>query len=117
MNDREYNDKDIIFIEYNGVNRPFRIYTFDLAGYDFFYKDKYIQCKFSSLNISPFLNTLVPEVKKKGNRKIWFNDKWRPYNNEFGKRYQLSDKQITKMGYLRIENPKYIDEILEALND
>ena len=32
--------EDIVFVEYNGAGRPFQVYTKDLTGYDFFYKDR-----------------------------------------------------------------------------
>ena len=66
----EITKDDIVFVEYNGVGRPFQVYTKDLTGYDFFYKDGCIQCEWCSGNIRPFLNELTDEWKAKKNWKF-----------------------------------------------
>lgn len=104
---------DIIFIEYNGIGRPFQVYTKDLTGYDFFYKDGWIQCDWCSGNIRPFLNAFAnPEIKK---RKLWFNEEFRPTNNTLKENKILTDEEISEMGYQIIKEPKWLEEVVYAI--
>lgn len=108
--------EDIVFVEYNGVGRPFQVYTKDLTGYDFFYKDGWIQCELCSGNIRPFLNELAPERKAKKKLKVWFNEDFRPTNNFFKEEEKiLTDEEISKMGYEIVKEPKWIEEIIYAI--
>jgi len=107
--------EDIVFVEYNGIGRPFQVYTKDLTGYDFFYKDGWIQCEWCSWNIRPFLNELAPEWKAKKKFKVWFNEKFRPTNNSFKEEKILTDKEISEMGYEIVKEPKWIEEIIYAI--
>jgi hypothetical protein len=105
--------EDIIFIEYNGIGRPFQVYTKDLTGYDFFYKDGWIQCDWCSDNIRPFLNDFAnPEIKK---RKLWFNEEFRPTNNTLKETKILTDEEISEMGYQIIKEPKWLEEVVYAI--
>lgn len=109
----EVSKQDVIFIEYNGIGRPFQVYTRDFEGYDFFYKDGCIQCEWSSGGIRPFLSPFAnPEIKK---RKLWFNADFRPTNNTFKEKKILTDLEISEMGYEIIKEPKWIEEIVYAI--
>lgn len=109
------NENEIIFVEYNGAGRPFQVYTNKLEGYDFFMKNKEICCEWSSGNIRPFLNKLTD--KWKGKIKIWFNEDFRPSTNNFENNYILSNDEIVKLGYVIIDKPKYLTEIIEAIDN
>jgi hypothetical protein len=110
----EINKNDIVFVEYNGVDRPFQVYTKDLEGYDFFYKDGWIQCDWCSGNVKPFLNAFVlDKIKRKS--KVWFLEEFRPTNNTFEETKILTDSEISEMGYEVIKEPKYIEEIVYAI--
>ena len=110
--------ENIVFVEYNGIGRPFQVYTDKLVGFDFFYKDGYIQCDWCSGNIRPFLNELSPIREEKKKLKVWFKEEFRPNNNSLKKSEKiLTNKEIEKMGYVIISEPKYLEEIVEAINN
>lgn len=116
METREITKEDIVFIEYNGVGRPFQVYTRDLIGYNFFYKNGWIQCETCSGNIRPFLNELTPKWKAKKKLKVWFNEQFRPKNNYFKDKKILTDEEISEMGYEIVKEPKWIEEIIYAID-
>ena len=110
-------NNDIVFVEYNGANRPHQVFTRDLTGYDFFYKYGYIQCEWCSGGINPFLSELCPEWKLKNKLKVWFNEDFRPNKNSLKEAHILSDAEIKGMGYVKIGKPLHLDEICDAIND
>ena len=114
---KTYTKENIVFIEYNGVGRPFQVYTDDLTGFDFFYKDGYIQCSWCSCNIRPFLNKLTHEWQAKKKLKVWFKEDFRPDNNSIEDDHILTDEEISEMGYVILSEPKYLDEIIDALDN
>jgi 23S rRNA A1618 N6-methylase RlmF len=111
----EIQKEDIVFIEYNGIGRPFQVYTKDLTGYDFFYKNGWIQCEWCSGNIRPFLNELTDKWKAKKKLKVWFNEDFRPTNNTLEKTKLLTNDEISEMGYVIVNEPKWIEEIIYAI--
>ena len=111
-----YTKENIVFVEYNGVGRPFQVYTDDLTGFDFFYKDGYIQCSWCSCNIRPFLSKLTPEWQAKKKLKVWFKEEFRPNNNSIEDDHILTDEEISTMGCVILPEPKYLDEIIDALD-
>lgn len=114
----KYEKEDIVFIEYNGAGRPFQVYTSDLQGYDFFFKNGYIQCDWCSMNIRPYMNSLTEEWQTKHRKlKVWFKEEYRPKSNDGQPPRILSDLEIATMGYVISVVPRYIDEILEAINN
>ena len=112
--EKKIKSENIVFIEYNGVGRPFQVYTDKLVGFDFFYNKGLIKCNWSSLNLRPFLNKLSPTFKRK-KLKIWFKEDFRPTDNSLKNKKILSNKEIEQMGYIIIQEPKYLDEIIEAI--
>jgi hypothetical protein len=113
--EKKIKSEKIVFIEYNGLGRPFQVYTDELVGYDFFCNKGIIKCHWSSLNLRPFLNKLSPTFKRK-KLKIWFKEDFRPTDNSLKNKKILSNKEIEDMGYVIIEEPKYLDEIIEAID-
>jgi hypothetical protein len=113
---KQIKSENIVFIQYNGVNRPFQVYTDELVGYDFFHNKGIIKCYWSSLNLRPFLNKLSNPFKRK-KLKIWFKEDFRPTDNSLKNKKILSNKEIENMGYVIIQEPKYLDEIIEAINE
>jgi len=111
---KQITKEDIVFIEYDGIGRPFQVFTKDLEGYDAFYKDKQIQCAWSSSGINPFLNELINANKK---RNIWFKESFRPTNNSSSIVKILSDINISEMGYKKIGKARWIDETVDAINN
>jgi len=109
--------EDIVYVEYNGANRPHQVFTRNLRGYDFFMKNGFIQCEWSSGNIRPFLNKLCPEWEKKKKLKVWFNEDFRPTTNFFENNHILPDIDIEKMGYVKINKPLHLVDIVTAIND
>jgi hypothetical protein len=114
--EKKIKSENIVFIQYNGVDRPFQVYTDKLVGFDFFYNKGLIQCNWCSLNLIPFLNELSPIWKGKKKLKIWFKEDFRPTDNSLKNKKILSNKEIENMGYIIIQEPKYLDEIIEAIN-
>jgi 23S rRNA A1618 N6-methylase RlmF len=112
-----YNKENIVFVEYDGAGRPHRVFTDDLTGFDFFFKDGFIQCEYCSLGVRPFLNKLIPECKVRGKLKVWFKKIFRPKNNSIENEKILTNKEIEEMGYVITNEPKYLDEIIDALHD
>ena len=104
---------NVVFIEYNGAGRPHQVWIDSKTGFDFFMKGGYITADWSSSGFMPYIHELIDRLK--GKRKIWFREEFRPSNG--GKRgYKpLSNKQIEKLGYVIIDKPNYLDEVVEAI--
>lgn len=103
--------KEVVFIEYDGVDRPFQVYTSDLQGYDFYFKDGEIDFNWCSGNIYPFISRFAKKPKK--SRKIWFKEDFRPTRG--GDSTKLTNKEIAAMGYVIIPSPKHIAKINDLL--
>lgn len=101
----------IVFIEFDGADRPFQVYTSDLQGYDFYLKNGSIDCNWCSGNIRPFLSQFAKPPKRK--RKIWFDEEFRPTFSSGNT--PLTNKEIADMGYVIIPSPKHIIEITNLL--
>ena len=116
---RELTTGSIVYVEYNGVGRPFQVYTDELTGFDFFKKDGYISCDWCSQNIKPFLNALADPEKWKISKKLklWFKEEYRPTSNTGENDHILTDQEISDMGYMIIKEPKYLEEIVEAIEN
>lgn len=102
---------EVVFIEYDGVGRPFQVYTSNLEGYDFFYTDHRIDYNWCSSNIRPFLSLFYRMPKRK--RKVWFKEEFRPTLSSGNT--PLTNKEIYQMGYFIIPSPMHITEIRELI--
>lgn len=106
---------DIVFVEYNGHNKPFSVWTKSNDGYDFSLKNGYLIAEWSS-HYHPCLCPFANPEKMKIKRKLWFTEEFRPTHYADSSKI-LSNDEIQEMGYEIIQNPLWIEEILEALNN
>lgn len=108
--------ENIIFILYNGIGRPHQIFTDNLDGFDCYFKYKELQCDWCSGNIRPFLSELSPKWKAKKKLKVWFKEDFRPLTNSASHKHILTDEEIEEMGYIRILEPTYLNEIIDVFD-
>ena len=97
---KKYEIKNILQVVYNGVDRPFSVLTDDKIEWDFYYQYGCMRCYQTSFNYPPGLGELNKKFKSK--LKIWTN--------------VISDFEIKKKGYIKIDKIKHLDKILYALN-
>jgi hypothetical protein len=98
---RAYKAKNILLVVYNCVGRPFAVFTDDKCMWDFYYKDKRIQCFLTGFNYHPYLNKL----------NLKFENRLKVYSSGM-----ISNEEIKKMKYIKINRIEYCEEILYVLN-
>jgi len=109
------NIDNIVFIEYDGKNIPFQVWTDDMSMYDLRIKQGHLFAELSGMGGTTYIHKFSSKIKRP--RKLWFKPDFRPYDSGNIKKGPLQNRDIYEYGYSIIENPTYLDEILEAIEN
>lgn len=104
--------ENIVFIEYNGANRPWQVWTDEKQMYDFSMKQGELLAEWAGAG-NTYIHPLTISGKKP--RKIWFKEDFRPTNGGVLGDIKLTNREIAEFGYSRIETPTHLVEIVEAI--
>jgi len=103
----------IVFVEYNGANRPLQVWTDKNEMFYFSMKEGSFQAEWAGKS-NPYIHKLREGIKP---RRIWFKEEFRPTNGALVEQIALQNKEINEFGFSVIENPTHIEEIIKAINN
>lgn len=105
------NTENIVFVEYDGLNRPFQVWDDKGDMYDFCTKNKELNATWAGSGGTYISNFYV--IKKP--RKLWFKPEFRPTKSGISK--LLTNRDISEMGYSMIDKPTHLEEIVFAIEN
>lgn len=105
--------ENIVFVEYNGANRPFQVWTDKNEMYDFSMKDGYLYAEWAGGG-KPYIHKFREGIKP---RKVWFKEEFRPTNGGVTENRPLQNREIIEFGYSIIENATHLEEIVSAIEN